>query len=166
MIETKVIQVANDPDVLNRVNEFWGKFGWAVTNVQITHSQDTRTYTSGWDYYTGENTVETTTINYATITYQRDKEMRNYAQLAALQQEYENVISEIDSLEMATKTKYFPGIIQTIILLAIWPMGLLYIAYKIYETVKKAKLKKESASKIERNRARLNEIVQQADMLS
>lgn len=70
-------------------------FGWTVLSVQITHSQDTKTYTSGLlDYYSGDKTVETTTINYATITYQRDKAMPNYTRIAALQEEAEALANE------------------------------------------------------------------------
>ncbi len=80
LMETKIIQVANDPNVINASNEEWGKFGWSVQNIQVTHSQDTKTYTKTFtDYVYGDKTVETTTINYATITYQRDKHMTNYA---------------------------------------------------------------------------------------
>ena len=90
--ETKIVQVDNDPSVINATGEFWATFGWSIANVQITHSQDTRTYTKGFaDYYTGMKTVETTTINYATITLQRDKGISNYHQIAALQKEYEDL---------------------------------------------------------------------------
>ncbi len=99
LLETKIIQVKNDPSSINQSNEEWGHFGWSVQNVQVTHSQNTKTYkkelfdvirdgpTPG-DPFNEGLTVETTTINYATITYQRDKHMTNYHELAQLESEY------------------------------------------------------------------------------
>ena len=93
--ETRVVQVPNDPEVINASNEAWRRWGWTVLNVQVTHSQDSKV-TGGTTYY-GEaygvtiNNVETTTINYVTITYQRDTGMTNYAQIAELQKEYDLV---------------------------------------------------------------------------
>ncbi len=95
MMETRIVQVANNPEAINRSNDVWGIFGWNVLSVQITHSQNTKTYTKGlMDYYSGDKTVETTTINYATITYQRDKDMPNYTRIAALQAEAEALANE------------------------------------------------------------------------
>lgn len=95
MMETRIVQVENSPEAINRSNDVWGIFGWTVLSVQITHSQNTKTYTKGiLDYYSGDKTVETTTINYATITYQRDKDMPNYKRLAALQAEAESLVNE------------------------------------------------------------------------
>ena len=105
MIETKVIQVANDPDVINKVNEVWGSFGWSVMNVQITHSQNTKTYSKGLDWYTGNHTVETTTIDYATITYQRDKEMKNYAAFSDMERRFILCLDELNETRDITDGK-------------------------------------------------------------
>ena len=96
LMETKIIQVTNDPGVINSANNEWASFGWSVLSIQITHSQDTKTYSRGLDYFTGDSTVETTTINYASITYQRDKKMENYQQIAQLEREYQALIAEMD----------------------------------------------------------------------
>ena len=54
--ETKIIQVKNSPEIINNANNEWGQFGWSVLNIQITHSQDTKTYTKGlMDYIYGLN---------------------------------------------------------------------------------------------------------------
>lgn len=97
LAETKMIQVANDPATINQTNEEWGSFGWSVLNVQITHTQDSRTYTRGLDFFTGDSTVETTTINYATITYQRDKKMENYTQISQLERQYLSLKEDRDN---------------------------------------------------------------------
>lgn len=108
MMETKVVQVQNDPEILNQANEVWGSFGWNVMSVQVTHTQNTKTYTKGMmDYYSGDKTVETTTINYATVTYQRDKEMQGYREVVALEQAFNaemQKLSEISSAQENTPT--------------------------------------------------------------
>ena len=105
LLETKMIQVANEPSNINEVNNEWGSFGWSVLSLQITHSQDSKTYSRGLDFFTGDKTVETTEINYATITYQRDKKMDNYAQIQALVQQYlalrQEMDDRIDEIEQA-----------------------------------------------------------------
>ncbi|MBQ2948703.1 MAG: hypothetical protein IJD94_07005 [Clostridia bacterium] len=104
MMETKIIQVKNDPQVINEVNEAWGRWGWSVLNIQVTHSQNTREYQDWTQYGSNQVTVETTTINYATITYQRDKGMPNYARLVQLEHEYDQVEARIWS-QFAEKSK-------------------------------------------------------------
>ena len=95
--ETKIIQVNNDPSIINRANEEWGKFGWSVLSVEVTHTQNTKTYTP---YYGADHdVVETTTINYATITYQRDKQMPNYLRITELEQEYASLVEELPSVK-------------------------------------------------------------------
>lgn len=94
--ETKIIQVKNSPEIINNANNEWGQFGWSVLNIQITHSQDTKTYTKGlMDYIYGDKTVETTTINYATITYQRDKTIPNYRKIIELEKEYIDIVDKL-----------------------------------------------------------------------
>ncbi len=92
IMETKIVQVRNDPQTINETNEAWGRFGWSVLSVQVTHSQDTKTYSGIFDT-PGNYTVETTTINYATITYQRDKEMKDYTRIIELESEYWQLLS-------------------------------------------------------------------------
>lgn len=85
--ETKVVQMSNDPSVINALNNLHGAFGWMVINTQITNSQDSRIYQSAPNTIT----TETTTINYATITYQRDREMPHYEELSKLEDEYDAI---------------------------------------------------------------------------
>ncbi len=115
MMETKIVQVKNDPETINNCNEIWGKFGWNVLSIQVTHTQNTKTYTAWYQYNTGDATVETTTINYATITYQRDKGMENYTQLAKLENEFRGLIENDVKLEDVPKPGKSSG----------WKQGLL-----------------------------------------
>lgn len=96
-IETKVMQIENRESVINKTNEAMACFGWNVMNVQITHSQNTKTYSSAWDQIGGNQsqTVETTTINYATVTYQRDKAMTHYAEIVELEERYNELEAQI-----------------------------------------------------------------------
>lgn len=97
VIETKIIQVKNDPQIINAANEAWGRWGWSVLNIQVTHTQNTREYQNWAQYGSNEVTVETTTINYATITYQRDKGIAGYNRLLELEQEYDQVDQRISA---------------------------------------------------------------------
>lgn len=148
ILETKIIQVENDPATINRSNELWGQFGWNVQNVQITHSQNTKTYSSAWDQLGGNTsqTVETTTINYATITYQRDKGMPNYAQIAELERQFNEAANEIDNLQRPESSK---GCLTWYLMIVVWPVG---IGYLIYRLAKRGERKKAKAEKMERIR--------------
>lgn len=79
LLETKVIQVENDQDVITNTSNLMGSFGWTVLSVQVTHSQNSKDL--------GDR-VQTTTLNYATMTLQRDKHMDNYAEIVRLENEY------------------------------------------------------------------------------
>lgn len=147
VLETKVIQVANAPHIINQVNEEWGYFGWNVQNVQITNSQNTKTYTSALDYLSGNQTatVETTTINYATITYQRDKSIPNYARIVELEHLYEDTNAKIVSLlnDDSAKINWLVGIA---LLVFLWPAG---IAYFIVKMKRKSTAKKQKPEQLE-----------------
>lgn len=175
VMETKVIQVRNDPEEINRSNEEWGRFGWSVLSIQVTHSQNTKTYTKGFDYYTGDKTVETTTINYATITYQRDKEGKNYSRFAELEKEYQSLRDYCVSQKMPSRksgTKSYKW--GFILLLLIWPVGLVYLAYVFYcNNIKSApEAEKEYEKEVEaykreiqKKENRMKEILHEADQL-
>ena len=161
-METKIVQVNNNPETINRCNEEWGNFGWYVLSVQVTHSQDTKTYSKGMDYYTGDKTVETTTINYATITYQRDKGMRNYSEIVELENEYHSLENEGQSLFV---DRSWPSLIVILILVCLWPIGLCYLAYRIYLAVMDAKNKPAKMQRTKQIVDRMKEIQSQAAAL-
>lgn len=150
MLETKVVQVKNEPDTINSTNREKACFGWRVQNVQITNSQDSRTYTNGLDYLTGNLTVETTTLNYATITYQRDTNMSNHARIAELEREADwlegkiyEVVAEIKELEQMDPAAI--NVVKWGLLgcfgIVIFPIGIIimYIARKKYDRETKEK---------------------------
>lgn len=155
VMETKIIQVKNDPRTINETNEAWGRWGWSVLSIQVTHTQNTKTYTSDWQRLTGSNeaTVETTTINYATITYQRDKGIPNYERLVELEQEYGAVEAkvrarfearreELKNTQVSDAVKFEFGTKHVFIAIGLlWCYiipGVIYIAYK-YNQYKKSK---------------------------
>ena len=159
VMETRIVQVKNDPAVINRSNEAWGQWGWSVLSIQVTHSQNTKTYQDGLQYGSSEVTVETTTINYATITYQRDKAMPNYIQIAQLQNEYETVeerveeslksrYEKLEALKPPEDAEYNFGCLDLIITAVLFIFyvvpGIMYLRYK-----RKQRLKAESYDKAE-----------------
>lgn len=103
LLETKVLQVRNDQEAITNMSNIMGSFGWTVLSVQVTHSQNTKTYSSAWDQLGGNRsqTVETTTINYATMTLQRDKHMPNYAEIVRLENEYEQCEARVQQADQA-----------------------------------------------------------------
>ena len=118
IMETKTIQVRNDPREINAANEAFGRWGWSVLNVQITHTQNTKEYQEWYQYGSNAVTVETTTINYATITYQRDKGMKCYDRILELEQEFNVVALRIRGMfaaqreELEKKKKEIPKVSQ------------------------------------------------------
>ncbi len=95
--ETKVIQVKNDPELINRINDANAKFLWSVLSTQITNSQNTKISQDWKQYGTDEYTVTETTIDYATITYQRDKDDPRYDEISRLEEAYHSTINEYES---------------------------------------------------------------------
>lgn len=92
--ETKVIQVANAPSEINAVNASQALWGWSVMSVQITdrktvYDGDTTGYVDELGLHATTQRI-TETANYATITYSRDLDAPNTAELRRLEKEYEN----------------------------------------------------------------------------
>ena len=165
ILETKIIQVENDPTTINRSNEVWGQFGWNVQNIQITHSQNTKTYSSAWDQLGGNTsrTVETTTINYATITYQRDKGMNNYAQIADLDRQFNEAAAQLDALQRSESST--TGCFTWCLLFIIWPIGVGYLIYKLLNRAKRKKEEAENMEKIKDLRNRMQSLAESAAAL-
>lgn len=120
-IETKVMQIENRESVINKTNEIMSCFGWDLMNIQITHSQNTKTYSSAWDQIGGNQsqTVETTTINYATVTYQRDKAMEHYAEIVELEERYFDLETMIAACRKEADKKDAIGCLS----LLYWPIA-------------------------------------------
>lgn len=110
--ETKFIQVPNDPDRINALNNMAAVWGWSVQNIQITDNKVTREGDSfGWVTEYGsykQKEVVTEHTNYASITYQRDMDHPHYAELCALEKEYNScdIISILTSDEKRTIKLY------------------------------------------------------------
>ena len=87
MKETRFIEVS--PDEVNKIIDVWATFGWELLGApqEINYSTTHRTQETD-DYYSSEYT---TTTHYVKVTFQRDKEIKNYSQLASLQKDYESV---------------------------------------------------------------------------
>lgn len=92
--ETKVIQVANSPREINAANASNALWGWSVMSVQITdrktvYDGDTTGYVDELGVHATTQRI-TETVNYATITYVRDLDAPNAAELRRLENEYNN----------------------------------------------------------------------------
>ncbi len=89
VLETKTIQVRNDPEEIDEAVQFYGLFFWEYKDTQITNYKNT-TYSSYGDVIVGE----TEHTNYATITFTRNKLMPHYDEIVALEEK----LKENDSL--------------------------------------------------------------------
>ena len=153
-IETKVMQIENRESVINKTNEIMSCFGWDLMNIQITHSQNTKTYSSAWDQIGGNQsqTVETTTINYATVTYQRDKTMEHYAEIVELEERYFELETEIATCRKERDRKETLGCLSMLI----WPIA-------VYKLIKNRTLSNADEELNDRINKYLNE---QKDILN
>lgn len=91
-LETRFVQVPNQPKYINSLNELARVFGWTVHSIQIIdrkHSFVNGSHGISTDYgvFVFSNVV-TEEANYANITYQRDLDMPEYSKLKALEDEY------------------------------------------------------------------------------
>lgn len=107
MIETKVMRIENTEECINQIGRERVCFGWTVTNVQVTHSENTKTYSSVWDQIGGNRsqTVETNIVDYATVTLQRDTALAHYMELVDLEEEYDELSEQAVNLRSAIDKK-------------------------------------------------------------
>jgi len=83
--ETKFIQV--HPSNVESTIEIWQCFGWDIMGApQEIFNKDSHLEASGEDTYS-----VTTTTHYVKITFQRDKNIPNYAQLVELENKYNSI---------------------------------------------------------------------------
>lgn len=160
LMETKIIQIENSPYTLNRYNEIMGWFGWNVLNVQITHSQNTETYSSMLHYLAedGIQTVKTTTINYATVTYQRDKGMANYYRIKEIEEEYQSVVQRINRLSTAPKL----NIVVLVVSFFFWIIpGIVYLR----DYIKEKKQYRQEVEELPELRRRREKLLKEASIL-
>lgn len=108
-LETKSVSVI--PRNEQKAIKFHEKFGWAVQSSQEIFNQDTKQEVKGNAYGDDELWNVTTTTNYVKIIFQRDKEMKNYSEIAELEKKY-----EANTYIMEKAPGLFPGKILSIIL--------------------------------------------------
>jgi len=110
--QTKVVHIADAPQIIDQTNEKWARFGWNVQSVQSSVSPSER---------------------YAVITYQRDRNMHGYDRLCELEKEYEQVCAEIRAIyaEGAAgvwqSMRPFERHLTVLALLMLLPAGLIWL---------------------------------------
>jgi len=135
MKETKFVEVS--PDDANETIETWAHFGWELLGApqEINYTTTHRTQETD-DHYASEYTEKT---HYVKITFQRDTERKNYAELKSLETEFYNLKNPPD-------TRYYPELFGCLwIILSI--IGLILfvapgIAIIVWRFVRYSKLKK------------------------
>ena len=143
-MQTEMIQVKNDPKIINEVNSNAAIWGWSVLNIQITDQKIVREGDSkgglqqGFfnDKYVVTTEVITEHVNYASITYQRDLDDPRTAKLAELEKAYyscekadylsreeanakkeaQDVLNRKDRIKLFAKISFCAAIVNFIIL--------------------------------------------------
>ena len=95
--ETRTIQVANDPSVIDAITNEAGTFMWQVLSQQVTDRKETHTEHESFGYDIYERVV-TNSANYCTISLRRDKAMPHYDEIIRLEKELA-VVRSIDAEE-------------------------------------------------------------------
>ena len=118
-LETRFVQVPNQPKYINSLNELARVFGWTVHIIQVIdrkHSFVSGSHGISTDYgvFMFSNVV-TEEANYASITYQRDLDMPEYSKLKALEDQYNecdafSYLSNEENNEFLTIQKEFDGL--------------------------------------------------------
>ena len=88
MKEMKSVEVT--PENEDKTVQLWMSFGWELKNNQRVKTQDVQKYTGqdskGTAYY-----QTTKGVDFVKLTFERDPERKNYAQLKALEEQYDSI---------------------------------------------------------------------------
>ncbi len=166
--ETRSIQVA--PSEEQSTIELYQLFGWELKSSQEIYNQSSHLERDGDSI----NQV-TTTTNYVKLVFQRDTEMKNYKELAALERQYEGISFPVKKKTWgwfllgvaaicASESAFGVGGIVGI------PLGVAAVAGGIALIVlgfmKKSKYKKEYQAAYEEAASRRSEIINAARALA
>ena len=156
-MQTEMIQVKNDPKIINEVNSNAAIWGWSVLNIQITDQKIVREGDSkgglqqGFfnDKYVVTTEVITEHVNYASITYQRDLDDPRTARLAELEKAYyscenadylsreeanakkeaQDVLDKKDRIKLFAKISFCAAIVSFILLFFVDLFDYLFILF-------------------------------------
>jgi hypothetical protein len=88
-LETKTMTV--HPSTEAEIIDFIQNFGWDLKNNQEVLTQNTRLEDGGFLDTSGNIYSVTETTHYIKLTFQRNTEMRNYAEIVKLEREYNDI---------------------------------------------------------------------------
>lgn len=134
-LETRFVQVPNDPQTINAINNLAAVWGWTVQSIQVTDSKisyegDSTGWISDYGAYV-QMQIITEHTNYASITYQRDMDDPKYEKLSFLEEKYnkcddisfltddeetqkKKIEEEIDKKHSLFKTLFIVALVVTI----------------------------------------------------
>jgi len=122
--EIKNIEVP--PADEERTIQLWMSFGWELKNNQRVKTQDVQRFT-GQDSDGTEHYQTTRGVDFVRLTFERNPEIKNYAELKALQEEYNNPLPVFHATPPGNKPKK-PGVFGIVISLF---FGSLFLALGI-----------------------------------
>lgn len=94
--ETVTIQTVNVPTTINQIHERYALFFWNALNVQVTHVRDSHLEFKDVGDAVQVSSV-TTNIEYATVTYERDKLMPYYDEVVIAEKELDACEEELNN---------------------------------------------------------------------
>ena len=119
MKEIRSIEVA--PADEDKTVQLWMSFGWELKNNQRVKTQDVQKYTGqdsdGTKYY-----QTTQGVDFIKLTFERDPERKNYAELKALQEQYFAPLPDLRTTSPGEKPKK-PGIFGLIMMIISFVVG-------------------------------------------
>ncbi|MBE6585692.1 MAG: hypothetical protein E7645_04095 [Ruminococcaceae bacterium] len=126
MIETVSKKVA--PSQEQYTINIMTNFGWRVKSSQEINSKESHLERRGDELYS-----VTSKENYVKLLFERDTEMKNYAQIAQLEREYNAICA-------SSKPKFEKKQILLMIVLLIFllPIGIIYGVYVFFKNTKEA----------------------------
>lgn len=89
--ETITIQTVNNPKVINELHERYAVFFWNVLHVQITHDMDSHLEFRDAGFGNIEIRNAKSNVEFATITYERDKLIPYYDAIKATEAKYDKM---------------------------------------------------------------------------
>lgn len=83
MLESKSLTVSTSME--NETIDYYQKFGWSLLSSQEIYNKNSVDL---------GDSVETTTVNYVKLVFQRDTSIPNYKRIKELEQTYDNLLNE------------------------------------------------------------------------
>jgi len=128
MKDIKSIEVA--PNDEEKTVQLWMSFGWELKNNQRVKTQDVQRFT-GQDSDGTEHYETTRGVDFIKLTFERDPERKNYAELKALEEQYYAPLPSLKTSAPGDRPKK-PGVFSLIMMVIFLLVGTLFLVGGIF----------------------------------